>query len=212
MSWSSRTAAATRATTWTGLISARRSRRKMASTSPTPTHGPAAFSQHAHLWQLLLNDRSLLYQIDDILRWTSVAVYTPRTGWCSSRRAPRRSTTKRTPLPFAPWARVALGAARELLTSRTWAFSWLGAALRLGHVLGPDMVFPESTRAGSAVLSGRNRKFVWCSDPGGGVIEVETAGAVEGVFGSAGEQAGRQDRILVVVVAGAVDREAPAGC
>jgi hypothetical protein len=68
------------------------------------------------------------------------------------------------------------------------------------------------TASSSARLSGQIRKFVWCSDPGGGVIEVETAGAVEGVFGSAGEQAGRQDRILVVVVAGAVDREAPAGC
>ena len=45
--------------------------------------------------------------------------------------------------------------------------------------------------------------------PGGGVVEVEAAGAVEGFFGGAGGQAAGQVVGLVVVVAGPVDREAP---
>lgn len=60
-------------------------------------------------------------------------------------------------------------------------------------------------------LSGLARKFVGGSGPGGGVAEVQAAGGVQGVFGYAGEGAGGQDRILVAVFAGQVDREAPAG-
>src|SRR5664279_6573636 len=60
-------------------------------------------------------------------------------------------------------------------------------------------------------LSGQIRNFVGGSGPGGGVAEVEAAGGVQGVFGGAGEGAGGQDRILVAVFAGQVDREAPAG-
>ena len=45
--------------------------------------------------------------------------------------------------------------------------------------------------------------------PGGGVGEVEAAGAVEGFFERSGELAAGQDAVLVVVVAGAVDRETP---
>jgi hypothetical protein len=48
---------------------------------------------------------------------------------------------------------------------------------------------------------------------GCGVVEVETARAVEGFFGGAGEVAGRQDRVLVAVFAGEVAGEAPSlGC
>jgi len=45
---------------------------------------------------------------------------------------------------------------------------------------------------------------------GGGVAEVEAAGGVESVFGGAGGPAVGEGGLLVVVVAGAVDREAPA--
>jgi len=60
-------------------------------------------------------------------------------------------------------------------------------------------------------LSGVARKFVGGSCPGGWVAEVEAAGGIEGVFGCAGCESGGQDRILVAVLAGEVDREAPAG-
>src|SRR5258708_33745520 len=46
-------------------------------------------------------------------------------------------------------------------------------------------------------------------EPGGGVAEVESAGAVEGFFGGSGWLAAGQVVVLVVVVAGAVDRESP---
>src|SRR5260370_3927173 len=46
-------------------------------------------------------------------------------------------------------------------------------------------------------------------EPGGGVAEVEAAGAVEGFFGGSGWLAAGQEAVLVVVVAGAVDREPP---
>ena len=46
-------------------------------------------------------------------------------------------------------------------------------------------------------------------DPGGGVVEVEAAGGVEGVLAGADGQAGGEDRFVVVVVAGAVDGELP---
>jgi hypothetical protein len=45
--------------------------------------------------------------------------------------------------------------------------------------------------------------------PGGGVVEVQPAGAVQGFFGGAGVQAGWQDGVLVAVAAGEVDGEAP---
>ena len=64
-------------------------------------------------------------------------------------------------------------------------------------------------RSSEQVASGHARKFVGGSGPGGGVGEVEAAGGVEGVFGGAAHQAGGQERFVVVVVAGAVDREAP---
>ena len=60
-------------------------------------------------------------------------------------------------------------------------------------------------------LSGLARKFVGGSCPGGWVAQVEAAGGIEGVFGCAGQVSGGQDRILVAVLAGQVDREAPAG-
>ena len=63
----------------------------------------------------------------------------------------------------------------------------------------------------TALLSGLARKFVGGSGPGGGVAEVEPAGGVQGVFGGAGEDAGRQGGDFVAVFAGQVDREAPAG-
>src|SRR5215471_7812005 len=47
------------------------------------------------------------------------------------------------------------------------------------------------------------------SGPGGGVVEVEAAGGVEGLLAGADGQAGGKDRFVVVVVAGAVDRELP---
>src|SRR3954467_1658998 len=50
---------------------------------------------------------------------------------------------------------------------------------------------------------------VW--HPGGGVVEVEAAGAVEGLLGGAGGGAAGQDGVFVVVRAGAVEGEAPAG-
>src|SRR5664279_5372730 len=67
------------------------------------------------------------------------------------------------------------------------------------------------TSAMRAALSGQVRKFVGGSDPGGWVVEVELGGAVQGVFGGTGEGAGGQDRVFVVLMAGPVDREAPAG-
>jgi hypothetical protein len=45
--------------------------------------------------------------------------------------------------------------------------------------------------------------------PGGGVVEVEAAGAIEGFLGGACGVAAGQDGVLVVVAAGQVDREAP---
>ncbi len=42
---------------------------------------------------------------------------------------------------------------------------------------------------GASGLSGQNRKFVGGSGPGGGVAEVEAAGAVQRVFGESGELA-----------------------
>src|ERR1022692_513698 len=47
------------------------------------------------------------------------------------------------------------------------------------------------------------------SGPGGWVVEVEAAGGVEGVLAGADGQAGGEDGFVVVVVAGAVDRELP---
>ena len=47
------------------------------------------------------------------------------------------------------------------------------------------------------------------SGPGGGVVEVEAAGAVEGLFGGACGSSVGQDRVLVGVAAGEVDRESP---
>lgn len=47
------------------------------------------------------------------------------------------------------------------------------------------------------------------SYPCGGVVEVETARAVEGFFGAAGGQSVGQDGVLVAVAAGEVDGEAP---
>jgi hypothetical protein len=46
---------------------------------------------------------------------------------------------------------------------------------------------------------------------GRSVAEVESAGAVEGLLGGAGWVAAEQDRLLVVVGAGAVDGKAPPG-
>src|SRR5260370_11374533 len=46
-------------------------------------------------------------------------------------------------------------------------------------------------------------------EPCGRVAEVEAAGAVEGFFGGSGWLAAGQEAVLVVVVAGAVDRESP---
>src|SRR5215218_5671547 len=45
--------------------------------------------------------------------------------------------------------------------------------------------------------------------PGGGVGEVQPAGAVQGFFRGAGVQAGWQDGVLVAVAAGQVDGKAP---
>jgi hypothetical protein len=45
--------------------------------------------------------------------------------------------------------------------------------------------------------------------PGGGVVEVQPAGAVQGFFRGAGVQAGWQDGVLVAVAAGQVDGKAP---
>src|SRR4029450_5279121 len=45
--------------------------------------------------------------------------------------------------------------------------------------------------------------------PGGGVVEVQPAGTVQGFFRGAGVQAGRQDGVLVAVAAGEVDGKAP---
>src|SRR4030095_14306635 len=45
--------------------------------------------------------------------------------------------------------------------------------------------------------------------PGGGVVEVQPAGAVQGLFRGAGVQAGWQDGVLVAVAAGEVDGKAP---
>ena len=48
--------------------------------------------------------------------------------------------------------------------------------------------------AGALVVSsGRGRKFVGGLGPGGGVGEVEAAGGVEGVFGCAAHESGRQE-------------------
>ena len=46
-------------------------------------------------------------------------------------------------------------------------------------------------------------------EPGGGVAEVEAAGAVDGFFGGAGGLAAGQDGVFVAVSAGQVDGEAP---
>ena len=46
--------------------------------------------------------------------------------------------------------------------------------------------------------------------PGGGVVEVEAAGAVEGFFGGADGVSAGQDGVFVAVAAGEMDREAPA--
>jgi len=56
-------------------------------------------------------------------------------------------------------------------------------------------------------LSGLARKFVggWS-----GIVEVEVGGAVEGFFGGAGGVPGGQDLVLVAVLAGEVEGEAPA--
>src|SRR4029453_7489630 len=45
--------------------------------------------------------------------------------------------------------------------------------------------------------------------PGGGVVEVQPAGAVQGFFRGAGVQAGWQDGVLVAVAAGEVDGKGP---
>jgi hypothetical protein len=47
------------------------------------------------------------------------------------------------------------------------------------------------------------------SGPGGGIVEVEPAGGVDGVLAGAHGQAGEEDRFVVIVVAGAVDRKLP---
>ena len=47
------------------------------------------------------------------------------------------------------------------------------------------------------------------SGPGGGVVEVEPAGAVEGFFGGADVVSAWEDGVFVAVAAGEVDREAP---
>src|SRR5260370_23780634 len=47
------------------------------------------------------------------------------------------------------------------------------------------------------------------SSPRGWVVEVEPAGGVEGVLAGADGQAGGEDRFVVVVVAGPVDRRLP---
>ena len=49
------------------------------------------------------------------------------------------------------------------------------------------------------------------SGPGRGIDEVEAAGAVEGLFGGAGESAVGEDRIFVGVAAGEIDRDSPTG-
>src|SRR5512132_3843020 len=49
----------------------------------------------------------------------------------------------------------------------------------------------------------------WGFLPGGGVVEVQPAGAVQGFFRGAGVQAGWQDGVLVAVAAGEVDGKAP---
>lgn len=51
----------------------------------------------------------------------------------------------------------------------------------------------------------------WRWGPGGGVVEVEAAGSVEGFFGGAGGCAVGEPGVLVVVVGGSPDRETPAG-
>jgi hypothetical protein len=55
------------------------------------------------------------------------------------------------------------------------------------------------------------RQFVGGLDPGGGIAEVEDAGTVEGFLWGADGVAGGQD-VLIVVVAGAVDRKSPLAC
>ena len=64
-----------------------------------------------------------------------------------------------------------------------------------------ERVTGEIRESGGDVLSGQACKSVggWSA---GGVAEVEGGGAVEGVFGEAGESAGRQDGVLVPVFAG----------
>src|ERR1700722_10503335 len=64
-------------------------------------------------------------------------------------------------------------------------------------------------RPGQLQLTGRARKVRLVLGPGSGVVEVEAAGGVEGVLAGAYGQADEEDRFVVVVVAGAVDRELP---
>jgi len=66
----------------------------------------------------------------------------------------------------------------------------------------------------TVMLSGLGRKFVGGLDRLGGRVpgwsaEVEVAGAVEGVFGAAGEASGGQDLVLVLAAAVEVKGEAP---
>ena len=87
-------------------------------------------------------------------------------------------------------------------------------AVRIAHAGDRSPPWPSPTGRSQRfprLLSGHVRKFVGGSDPGCGVAEVEAAGGVEGVFGSAGRESGWQDGIFVAVLAGQVDRESPAG-
>jgi hypothetical protein len=70
---------------------------------------------------------------------------------------------------------------------------------RTSTLSGPPLKFLRETRSG---LRGSVR-------PGRGVVWVEPADAVEGVFGGAGEAAGGQDGLLVAVAAGEPAGQAP---
>ena len=80
-----------------------------------------------------------------------------------------------------------------------------------GEIIAHTTVAVESAAGTVRKLSGWIRNSVGGSGSGGGVVEVEPAGGVQGVLGGAGEVAGGQDRVSVAVFAGQVDREAPAG-
>src|SRR4051794_41801340 len=67
----------------------------------------------------------------------------------------------------------------------------------------------KENRDGALVLLSVETSGVW--HPGGGVVEVEAAGAVEGLLGGAGGGAAGQDVVFVVVVAGAGEGGGPAG-